>query len=245
MKRVSKAPEERRDELLDTALLLCTTVGYDVLSIEQLTREAGVAKGTFYYYFGSKQDMLVALVERFADEIFAELEDVEAGLTGTAVQRLSQLMTRATAWKTARLDSTLAPIALLYKPENLELRHRLNESWTLRTRGLFLPLITLGAGDGSFALDDPDATTDLVLALWVDGGTRLYDRALGADTEDAFVDILTRGITALTTGVGRLLGTAPGAFDFDYDPGGLRSMRAPFLAALHTEPSPRSTRSSR
>lgn len=241
MARVSKTPEARRDELLDIALDLCTTVGYEAMSIDQVTRAASVAKGTFYYHFGSKQDMLIALVQRFVDDLFTDLERTQDALTGTGAERFHQLLTHATQWKTERVDDAMAFVPLLYKPENLELRHRLFDEWGARTRHLFLPLVTLGAQDGSFTVDDAEAMTDLALTLWVDGGARLYDRALAAPTEDAFVDILVRGVAALTTGVERVMGAAPGTFEVPFDPAIVRAMHAPLEAAL-TAPSPRSTR---
>lgn len=240
MTRVSKHPTERRDELLDVALRLCTEVGYDALSIDQITAAAGVAKGTFYYYFQTKQSMLIDLVDRFADDLFVNLEDLAASAGGTGEEQFRTMMQNATVWKTERLSDSMAFIPLLYKPENLELRHRLFEAWTSRIWHLFHPMVAAGKADGSFHLDDAEATTDLVLSIWVDGSTRMYDRALAEPTEEGFVDTVVRGIAALTAAVERILGAAPGSFAVDVDPGVLRVMRDPFLAALHgaTAPAP-------
>lgn len=235
MARVSKAPDVRRDELLDTALRLCAAVGYEALSIDQLTREASVAKGTFYYYFSSKQGMLTALVDRFVGDLFADLEQKASIIEGTGQQRFQQLMIEATSWKTARISDALLFIPLLYKPANLELRHRLFESWTRRIRALFLPHIALGAQDGSLTLPegaDPEATTDLVMSLWVDGSARFFDRALAAGSAEEFATILSRGVRALTVAVERVLGAAPGSFAVPYEEALLLTMHSPFIAAL-------------
>ena len=239
---MSKPPAERREELLDAALRLCAELGYDQVSVDQITRDAGVSKGVFYYYFGSKQDMLIALVNRFADELFADLDARASALAGTGLQRFRGLLLEATGWKTARLDDALAFVPLLYKPENLELRHRLFDAWTARSRPLFLPLVAQGAADGSLAIDDPETTTDLVLAVWLDGSTRLYDRALTLPDADAFVTTLTRGIAGLTVAVERILGAAPGSLSVPVEPATVRAMRAPFLAALSGGPQQRSPR---
>lgn len=113
VRRVSKPPQERRDELLDQATLLCATQGYESLSIDQLTRNVGVAKGTFYYHFPTKQDMLIALVDRFIDDLFADLEQKALAVTGTGAERFRQLLLEATAWKSARMDDAAAFIPLL------------------------------------------------------------------------------------------------------------------------------------
>lgn len=236
MGRVSKAPDVRRDELLDVALRLCTTVGYDAFSIEQLAREASVAKGTFYYYFRTKQDMLTALVARFVDELFVDLEHQAQVMTGSGTERFRQLMLDATSWKTQRIEDALGFVPLLYKPENLELRHRLYESWTDRTVRLFQPLIVLGAEDGSMTLppgSDPETVTGLVMSLWLNGSTSFFDRALSAGSAEEFGRIVTTGIAALTAAVERVLGAAPGSFAVPYSAAVVRAMHTPFVAALN------------
>lgn len=231
--RVSKRPDVRRDEMMDAALRLCVDVGYEAMSIEQVTTAVGVAKGTFYYHFSSKTDLLIATVNRWADDLFAALDAAVPHLSGTGVERFRAMMQLATAWKLERIDTALASVPLLYKPENLELRHRLFEAWRDTMRHLFLPMITQGHADGTFAVDDPAATTDLVLSLWVHGSTSMFDRALAAPTEDEFVDILTRGVPALMTATERVLGAAPGSFALPDDhTATYRAMRGPFLHAL-------------
>lgn len=64
MKRIVKDPEERRKELIDTAERLFTIMGYDQTAISDIVREVNVSQGAFYYYFDSKEDVLVAVVEK-------------------------------------------------------------------------------------------------------------------------------------------------------------------------------------
>ena len=60
-----KKPEERRNEILDTSEILFRTKGYTKTTINDILQTVGIAKGTFYYYFRSKQEMMDALVMRF------------------------------------------------------------------------------------------------------------------------------------------------------------------------------------
>jgi AcrR family transcriptional regulator len=62
----TKPPEERRDELLSAAQRLFLKKSVADTTIEQITSGADVAKGTFYLYFSSKEDVLAALGDRFA-----------------------------------------------------------------------------------------------------------------------------------------------------------------------------------
>lgn len=242
MARVTKHPDVRREELMDATLRLCTTIGWDALSIDRLTATVGVAKGTFYYHFASKADLLAAIATRFGDELFATMDILVPTLTGPADQRFLQLIGSTTQWKIAKLDDALAFVPLLYKPENFELRHRLFAVWLDQTRPLFQPLIALGHDDGSFDVADPEATTEIVLSLWLDASTSMFDRALASDTEDEFVDILVRGQGALFTATERILGAKPGSLDVGDYADTYRAFRTPFLAALghtpHTQQDP-------
>jgi AcrR family transcriptional regulator len=64
MSRIVKEPEERRKELIDTAERLFVAQGYDQTSISDITKEVNVSQGAFYYYFDSKEDVLVAAMEK-------------------------------------------------------------------------------------------------------------------------------------------------------------------------------------
>lgn len=61
--RTQKRVMRTRHRLLSSALKLCAAHGIDVTSIEQITDEADLGKGTFYRHFQSKQAMLAALTE--------------------------------------------------------------------------------------------------------------------------------------------------------------------------------------
>ena len=70
----TKPPEERRDELMNAAERLFLERGFGPTTIEQITVAARVAKGTFYLYFKSKDDVRSALGEYFARDHLAQLK---------------------------------------------------------------------------------------------------------------------------------------------------------------------------
>ncbi|MGH2709985.1 MAG: TetR/AcrR family transcriptional regulator [Actinomycetota bacterium] len=70
-KRVTKSPDVRRKELMDAAVRVFTDKGISKTTVSDITDTAGVAKGTFYLYFDSKDQLLGALKERLIDEILA------------------------------------------------------------------------------------------------------------------------------------------------------------------------------
>ncbi len=56
--------EERRHQLIDTALEVFAKKGFDKTSVRELAAAAGVAQGLMYHYFKSKDKLLEAVVER-------------------------------------------------------------------------------------------------------------------------------------------------------------------------------------
>jgi AcrR family transcriptional regulator len=70
----TKPPEERRSELMNAAQHLFLQHGVASTTIEQITSTADVAKGTFYLYFSSKDDVLAALGDRYGQDRLAKVK---------------------------------------------------------------------------------------------------------------------------------------------------------------------------
>lgn len=60
--------EKRKQELLKIAYRLIISKGYEETSIDEIIAEARIAKGTFYYHFKSKEEMLEALINMMITE---------------------------------------------------------------------------------------------------------------------------------------------------------------------------------
>ena len=71
--------KSRRDELIDTALRLFYTNGFNATGIDKILAEAGVAKMTLYKHFRSKDELILAALERrdetFRDWLTSEMEN--------------------------------------------------------------------------------------------------------------------------------------------------------------------------
>lgn len=67
--RIRKDPKVRQEELIDAALELFSSVGYEKTMIVDIVKKAGVAKGTFFYYFPTKEAVLEAICTRWATEM--------------------------------------------------------------------------------------------------------------------------------------------------------------------------------
>lgn len=65
LKKNSKKPEIRRQELIDVAAALFTEKGYEAVSVRDILNVVNGAPGMFYYYFKSKQDIYIAAMEQY------------------------------------------------------------------------------------------------------------------------------------------------------------------------------------
>ena len=92
MARISKPPEERRQELIETARELFMSQGYEKTMVGDIVRQVGVAQGLFYYYFRSKQDIFLAVINQFTEERIGELAVFLRDAHIPLLQRVRNLM---------------------------------------------------------------------------------------------------------------------------------------------------------
>ena len=69
--------EETREAILQAARRAFRAQGYHASSVADIVGQARVARGTFYIYFRSKQDVLLELIERFLQEIRQQVRRID------------------------------------------------------------------------------------------------------------------------------------------------------------------------
>ena len=84
---------DNRQLIMNSALTLFYESGYDAVGVQQIVDSAGVSKPTLYYYFGSKQGLLEALL----NEHFQPMEQklIEASETGKNIPEKLYRIARA------------------------------------------------------------------------------------------------------------------------------------------------------
>ena len=71
-----KKGEKRKQELLRIAYRMFLEKGYEKTSVDEIIAEAGIAKGTYYYYFESKEATLEAVIDMMIKEEVARAEEI-------------------------------------------------------------------------------------------------------------------------------------------------------------------------
>jgi AcrR family transcriptional regulator len=85
-----------REVVLDAAECLMAEQGYDAATVAAIVERAGIPPSSIYHYFGSKEGVLLALMERGARRFFAALPDGD-GRVGSQIEHLGALLGTATA----------------------------------------------------------------------------------------------------------------------------------------------------
>lgn len=98
---------DKRERIITAAVKVFAAKGFYCARVSDVAREAGVADGTIYLYFASKEDLLRGLFEENMTRIITELREVVAGGT-SAGDRLSRMFSAYVAF--VRRDPELAEV---------------------------------------------------------------------------------------------------------------------------------------
>lgn len=90
--RVVKEATERKNEILDAAEHLFSTKGFDSTSTNDILNEIGIARGTLYYHFKSKEDILDAMIERITKQLIEQATEIFSKKDIPILQRLTMMI---------------------------------------------------------------------------------------------------------------------------------------------------------
>ena len=90
--RIIKEPEVRKNEILDVAEELFATKGFDGTSTNEILEKAGIARGTLYYHFKSKEDILDGVINRMIDQMTEKASKIVANKKVPVLERLTAVI---------------------------------------------------------------------------------------------------------------------------------------------------------
>ena len=88
MKRISKEPDVRRQELMDIGFELYMKNGMKGFGIKDVVNHAGVATGLFYYYFKSKENFVDEVLNDFIVKNMELIEEILVSNERSVMQKL-------------------------------------------------------------------------------------------------------------------------------------------------------------
>ena len=157
--RVIKNGTERKKEILDVSERLFCTNGYDNTSTNDILAEIGIARGTLYYYFSSKEEILDAIIDRI-------LEDINKKVSFVAMDESIPVLERFTkAVLSTNVDTAVGDMVLeqVHKPQNALMNQKMQEKLLAGIAPYFVKIIRDGIDQKLMYTDYPEETIEMAL----------------------------------------------------------------------------------
>jgi AcrR family transcriptional regulator len=170
--------DARKNQIINAAEGVFTEKGFDAARMDDIADETGLSKGTLYLYFKSKDDLIIAILDRMFQREFRQLENLDQkGVSAAeALSNITNLLTK-------EILSLLRLIPIVYQFLALAFRNKYVQKalkkYINRYLDLLVPIIQGGIDSGEFRQVDArevaiamGAMIEGTLLLWV------YDKSI-------------------------------------------------------------------
>jgi len=154
----------RRRELLEAAVAVISAKGVAAASVDDIVRSAGVAKGTFYLYFATKDDAVNAVASAMVEGVAERVEALATDPTRSPVERLLAFGAGISEVGDESYEREL--IEVFHRPENRLLHDRIGDRALVRLAPVIAGVISDGIEAGQFRRQDPHRAAAYVLACF-------------------------------------------------------------------------------
>ena len=157
--RIVKSAEERKNEILDVAEELFAEKGFDSASTNDIINRIGIARGTLYHHFGSKEEILDAIVERMTHEGISRAKAIVAD---SSIPLLSRF-TGAVLALNINTKAGAEVLEQIHRPQNALLHQKMQERLLGGVVPLIAQLIEEGNTEGLFDSKYPQEAPEMIL----------------------------------------------------------------------------------
>ena len=192
-----KKGERRKQELLQIAYGMFISRGYENTSVDDIIEEAGIAKGTYYYYFETKEQMLEEVIGMMiGQEVEAAGQILKAEIS--VPQKIVGIIT------SLRPTKEETPIeGALMQPENIVMHEKIRKKIVEAAVPLLSRVVEEGIAQGVFSCDYIPERVRMLLVISSD----TFDEGRFTEPDIAvFIDMTEK-----------LLGAQPGTMGFIRD----------------------------
>lgn len=183
-----RAPEERPQQILDAAFHEFGERGLAGARLDDIARRAGVAKGTIYLYFPTKEVLFKEMVHSTLIEAISVAEDAQSAYENDSIESLISKLA-AWWWKFLRTErvTTIHRLALAELHHFPDLMQFYADEVISRGRRLVAGIVAKGIERGEFRSIDPQLAARMFSAIWLSHATwaanRQFHPALGSDDQ--------------------------------------------------------------
>ncbi|WP_276815160.1 TetR/AcrR family transcriptional regulator [Faecalibaculum rodentium] len=173
--RIVKDAAARHSEILDAAEKLFGTKGYDATSTGDILRELGIARGTLYYHFKSKEDILDAMIDRLTQALAARAAEVLDRKDIPVLQRLTLMM------QSLHVNNAVGHeiMSQVHKPQNALMHQKMQERMLTAVVPLVTSLLQEAREQGLCQTRYPEEVTEMTLLY----ASTVFDELSGLSEE--------------------------------------------------------------
>jgi AcrR family transcriptional regulator len=170
--------DERKNQIINAAEGVFTEKGFDAARMDDIADETGLSKGTLYLYFKSKDDLIIAILDRMFQREFKQLGNLNlAELSALdAIWKITDLLTKDILGLQRLIPIVYQFLALAFRNKYVQLALK---KYINSYVDVLVPIIQHGIDSGEFRQVDVHevaiamgAMIEGTLLLWV------YDKTL-------------------------------------------------------------------
>ena len=157
--RIVKEAEERKEEILDAAEKLFGTKGFDHTSTNDILEAVGIARGTLYYHFKSKEEILDGVIERISNCLMSDAGKVIRDTELPVLERLTK------AILALNVESEIGHEVMeqVHRPQNALMHQKMQQQLLDGITPLFTELVKEGVRQGICHTDYPGEVVEMTL----------------------------------------------------------------------------------
>ncbi|MHA4414842.1 TetR/AcrR family transcriptional regulator [Bacillus cereus] len=159
--RIVKEYEERRKEILETAERLFLTKGYTKTTVNDILKEIGIAKGTFYHYFKSKEEVMDEIIMRIIKEDVTKAKRIVSNPDIPVLDKLFKILMEQSP-KSGDVKEKM--IEQFHQPNNAEMHQKSLVQSIIHVSPVLTEVLEQGIEEGIFSTPYPQETIELLLS---------------------------------------------------------------------------------
>jgi AcrR family transcriptional regulator len=201
---------EKRNAILDVAQRFIVTKGYEQMTTQDILEALQISRGAFYHYFESKQGLLMALVDRIAEQAEELVRPIIADGEMAAQDKLLRFFAAIDQQKRADKDLLFAIMRIWYADENTLFRDKLYRARIKRLALWLSQIIRQGVAEGAFTTAYPEQAARMIIALLEDLAYALVELLFVEDGTPLDFPRMVQLGEATADALERVLGMRPG-----------------------------------
>ncbi len=174
--RIVKEAEQRRHEILDAAEALFGEKGFDGTSTNDILAAVGIARGTLYYHFKSKEDIMDALIERYGSRLLEAAQRLASDRTVPVDRRIVHVVMGLNVSGTGSNEI----MEHIHKPQNALMHQKTQKMIINGLTPILADIIREGVEQGLFNTPYPYECMEMVIVY----ATTVFDGDLVELTEE-------------------------------------------------------------